>query len=190
MYGLGILAAVLVIMNITVQIARGQDPIAAEIDGVSVPYMVKVTNPAPLPQVPFLNARGEDVTLSDFEGKVVLLNFWATWCAPCVKEMPDLDKLARAVAKDDIAVVAVSEDRDPLTVVPPWMEAQNLTTLETYGDQSQRLARAFNVRGMPTTVLISADGRKLGYREGIANWDHPDFIDALRALADRAPADG
>ncbi|WP_404381394.1 TlpA disulfide reductase family protein [Caenispirillum salinarum] len=189
-FGAGLLAAALVIMTITVQIARGQDPMAAEIDGIIVPFMVKVENPAPLPQEPFLTAEGEEVTLADFAGQVVVLNFWATWCAPCVKEMPDLDALAAATKDDPITVIALNEDRKPLEVAPAWLREQGLDHLDVYGDQRQGLARAFQIRGMPTTVLIGPEGEKLAYREGIAEWAHPDFIAALRKLAERTPADG
>lgn len=184
------MAAALVIMTITGQIARGQDPMAAEIDGVTVPFMVKVENPDPLPQEPFLNAEGEEITLADFEGQVVVLNFWATWCAPCVKEMPDLDALAAATKDDPITVIALNEDRKPLHTAPAWLMEQGLTNLDIYADSLQRLARAFEIRGMPTTVLIGPEGEKLGYREGIADWKDPKFIEALRKLADRTPADG
>ncbi|EKV32331.1 Thiol disulfide oxidoreductase TlpA [Caenispirillum salinarum AK4] len=163
---------------------------AAEINGVTVPFMVKVTNPDPLPQEPFLNADGEEITLADFEGQVVVLNFWATWCAPCVKEMPDLDALAEATADDPITVIALNEDRKPLEVAPAWLREQGLDHLEVFADQRQGLARAFQIRGMPTTVLIGPEGEKLAYREGIAEWADPDFIAALRKLAERAPADG
>lgn len=186
----GGLAAVLVIMTITVQIARGQDPVAADIQGVEVPFMVKVENPEPLPMTPFLAGDGEEVTLADFEGQVVLLNFWATWCPPCIKEMPDLDALAAAVADEPIAVVAVNADRQPLDVAPAWLMEQGLENLDVYADEKQALARALKIRGMPTTILISPEGEKLAYKEGVAAWADPDFVAALKALAARIPSDG
>lgn len=184
----GAAVAVLVIITITSQIARGQDPVSAHIRGVEVPFMVKIENPAPLPDVPFRDGEGNPVTLADFAGQVVLVNFWATWCAPCVKEMPDLDALAAATADDAIAVVAINEDRQPLTVAPAWLREQGLENLAVYADEGQALARGFGIRGMPTTILIGPDGTKLATKEGIADWANPDFIAALRALAKTEPA--
>lgn len=181
--GLGV-AVVVAIITITGQIARGQDALAAEIGAVRVPHMVKVENPAALPDTPFRTATGDSVTLADFRGKVVLLNFWATWCPPCIEEMPALDRLAAAVSDDDrIAVVVVNEDRNGASVAPKWLAEHGLSALDAYVDERQALARGMGLRGMPTTYLIGKDGTKLAYKEGVAAWDDAAFIAALKALA-------
>ncbi|MCA1940528.1 MAG: TlpA family protein disulfide reductase [Caenispirillum bisanense] len=177
-------AMVIAIITITGQIARGQDALAAEIAGVDVPHMVKVDNPAALPDTAFFKGDGAEVTLADFRGRVVVLNFWATWCAPCIEEMPALDRLAAAVKDDEgIAVVVVNEDRNGAKVAPEWLAKQGLTALDVYVDDKQALARGMGLRGMPTTYLIGKDGTKLAYKEGVAEWDSPDFVAALKALA-------
>jgi thiol-disulfide isomerase/thioredoxin len=105
--------------------------------------------PSPAPQAGF-TANGKPTSLADFRGRVVLLNFWATWCGPCVAEMPSLDRLEAALGGEDFVVVAVSEDRNPAVVEPFF---------------------AFGIRGLPTSALIDRKGNVVGRIEGPAEWD-------------------
>jgi len=139
-----------------------------------------VIEPAEVPApVPFENGMGEAVTLSDFRGKVVLLNFWATWCAPCVVEMPWLDELARDRADQPFEVVAISLDRAGRNKVIPFYQRLGLETLEIYTDPQHRVG-AFNppegsdapfaLFGMPTTYVIGKSGAVMGYIQGAVDW--------------------
>ena len=135
--------------------------------------------PRPAPEATFKTREGETVQLADFKGKVVLVNFWATWCPPCVEEMPTLDGLQQALGGEAFQVLAVSEDRAGLSKVEPFLRDElNLRALDIYLDSDGSLAQAFGLRGMPTTYLLNAQGQVVGGLEGPADWNS----DAARAL--------
>jgi thiol-disulfide isomerase/thioredoxin len=135
--------------------------------------------PRPAPSATFTTRDGETVQLADFEGQVVLVNFWATWCAPCVEEMPTLDGLQQALGGTAFQVLAVSEDRGGLSKVEPFLRDElNLHALDIYLDSDGSLAQAFGLRGMPTSYLLNARGQVVGGLEGPADWNS----DAARAL--------
>ena len=125
--------------------------------------------PSPAPQAGF-TANGKPTSLADFRGRVVLLNFWATWCGPCVAEMPSLDRLEAALGGEDFVVVAVSEDRNP-AVVEPFFSGHQIQHLAKYHDPGGALASAFGIRGLPTSALIDRKGNVVGRIEGPAEWD-------------------
>jgi thiol-disulfide isomerase/thioredoxin len=116
------------------------------------------------------DANGKPTSLADFRGRVVLLNFWATWCGPCVAEMPSLDRLEAALGGEDFIVVAVSEDRNP-AVVEPFFAEHQIGHLAQYHDPGGALASAFGIRGLPTSAVIDRKGNVVGRIEGAAEWD-------------------
>lgn len=130
--------------------------------------------PVPAPQTAFKDGSGQELSLAAFKGRVVLLNFWATWCAPCVREMPTLDRLQAKLGGQGLAVVAVSEDNGGLAVVSPFFKQYSLGNLEIYLDPTGELSRSFGLKGLPTTLLIDAEGHVVGGLEGPAEWDSPD----------------
>lgn len=129
--------------------------------------------PARAPKITFENRDGQIVNLVEFEGRVVLLNFWATWCAPCVEELPALDRLQARLGGRDLSVIALSVDRQGASIVGPFLAKLGVRALEMYVDAQGESLKAFQPRGLPTTVLIGRDGRELGRLEGAAAWDSP-----------------
>ena len=136
--------------------------------------------PVPAPSTAIQALHGGEVTLADFAGKVVLVNFWATWCAPCVREMPSLERLHDRLAGEGLAVLAVSNDRGGAGVVAPFLARLDLQSLPVYLDPKGKLAQAFDLAGLPTTLLIGRDGRVLARLLGPAEWDSEEAVAFLR----------
>ena len=124
------------------------------------------------PAVMFEGPDGEKVRLADFKGKPLLVNLWATWCGPCVAEMPTLDKLA-ARQKDKLHVIVVSQDMQGRTIVDPWWAKQTYKMLKPYVDAKSDLGFAFSTGMVPTTVLYDAQGKEVWRVIGSMNWDGP-----------------
>lgn len=122
--------------------------------------------------VPAASVTGPDdapVTLAAFRGRPLLVNLWATWCAPCVAEMPTLDKLA-AAQKDKLAVVAVAQDLQGAAVVDPWFAKAKLAALEPYLDPKNHLLDVYN-SALPTSILYDAEGREVWRVIGAIDWE-------------------
>lgn len=138
--------------------------------------------PAAPPDFHFTLADGTERHLADYAGQGVVLNFWATWCIPCVAEMPALDTMARAVAGDKIAVLPLSSDRGGAKAVERFYAERGITTLPVLLDSRGEAARAFAAKGIPTTVLIDRAGQDRGRLEGAVDWASEDSLRALRRL--------
>src|SRR5258708_5683255 len=106
--------------------------------------------PQTAPAINFTDDQARNLSLADFRGKVVLLNFWATWCVPCVEEMPSLNNLQAKLGGKDFVVVAISTDRQGLSIVEPFLDKLGVHNLGTYLDPSHAAQRAFGIRGIPT----------------------------------------
>jgi thiol-disulfide isomerase/thioredoxin len=143
--------------------------------------------PQPLPALPFADGDGKTLDLDAFRGKVVLLNIWATWCGPCRKEMPTLDRLQAGLGGPDFQVVALSIDRAGPDPVRKFYGEIGIRNLALYIDSSGRAATTLNAFGLPATLLIDRRGRELGRLIGPAEWDTPEMIDFIRGVASNGP---
>lgn len=123
-----------------------------------------------LPPIEFQDAAGKKYKFSDLKGRVVLLNFWAMWCAPCVYEMPGLDRLQGSFPKNEFLVVALNEDRDGLETVEDFFRAQGVRHLSLFVDPAEKAMRACAVPAMPTSLMIDRAGRARGILPGAAPW--------------------
>ena len=137
--------------------------------------------PEALPDIAFQNAAGDRLTLSSFKGRVVLLNLWATWCAPCKEEMPSLDRLQKALGSDTFEVVALSLDRQGTEASRKFLADVKATNLKLYADPTAKQGTALKLIGMPTTILIDKEGRELGRLTGPAEWDSGDAKKLIEA---------
>ncbi len=141
-----------------------------------------ILNPTPriLPDIRFDDGEMRAVSLADFRGKVVLLNIWATWCGPCRRELPTLDRLQSQLGGPDFEVVALSIDRTGLEAVREFYREVGVKHLAMYIDRSGRASRDLGVVGLPTTLLIDRAGRELGRLIGPAEWDGPEMVAFVR----------
>jgi thiol-disulfide isomerase/thioredoxin len=142
-------------------------------------------SPRPLPDIQFENGRGEATSLADFHGKIVLLNIWATWCAPCRREMPTLERLQAELGGADFEVVALSIDRKGLPVVKEFYEELGLRELRMYVDASGKASRELSALGVPTTLLIDRESNELGRLAGPAEWDSPEMVSFIRGYLEQ-----
>jgi len=138
--------------------------------------------PADPPDGVFVTQDGTSHRLAEFKGRGMVVNLWATWCAPCVAEMPSLQTLSKALAPLDIAVLPLSSDRGGAEAVQAWYQAHGITALPVLLDPKGALARAFNARGIPTTVVINQNGQAVARLEGAADWAAPEVRAVIRRL--------
>lgn len=176
------LAVLGVLLYRMAELPRGADVAVATGDtgaGTAIGKFTALTTKLPAPALSFTTTSGQTVHLADYRGRVVLVNLWATWCAPCIQEMPSLARLQAKRA--DLAILAISEDRRGAEVVEPFLAKLRLGGLATFLDPRDAATSAFHIEGLPTSFLIDRDGRILGTLEGGAEWDAP----ALVAVIDR-----
>jgi thiol-disulfide isomerase/thioredoxin len=141
---------------------------------------IPASRPWPAPSVGFADAKGKSFRLSDFAGKLVLVNLWATWCMPCRHEMPSLERLQTRLG-DKITILAISEDIGGSKAVAPFVAKLGLKVVKIYLDPESAVGGAFKVDGLPTSFLVDRQGRVLGRVEGEAEWDSPKML----AIIDR-----
>ena len=139
-------------------------------------------SPEVLPGVTFQDANGAEVSLEKWRGKVVLLNLWATWCLPCRKEMPALDRLQKAMGSGKFEVVAVSVDRMGLAGARKFLDEAKVETLALYSDPTARLSSTLRAAGLPATLLLDAEGREVGRLLGPAEWDSEEAQRLIRSI--------
>jgi thiol-disulfide isomerase/thioredoxin len=132
--------------------------------------------PREMPEIQFVDENGRELTLADFRGRVVLLNLWATWCAPCIREMPDLDALAGARDGPNFTVLALSLDRKGVPQVKSFYEQHGIEHLGIYVDKDMKSFRSFPTPVLPSTFIIGRDGRALGGLVGAADWSSAEAL--------------
>ena len=137
--------------------------------------------PEPVPDVKFQDGAGKELTLADWRGKVVLLNLWATWCLPCRKEMPSLDRLQKELGSDKFEVVAISVDRKGAAASKKFLDETQVERLALYVDATARMSSDLRVIGLPATLLLDTQGREIGRLLGPAEWDSEDAKRLIRS---------
>ena len=127
----------------------------------------------------FLDDKSEEIKLKDYRGNVILLNFWATWCAPCKKEMPSLDILQTHKSLDNLKIFAINVGQDDVDKASNFFKDLKIQNLELYFDSSITLAKTFRLRGIPTSILINKEGYEFARIVGSIDFEDPKFIDWL-----------
>lgn len=137
--------------------------------------------PEPLPAFAFVDGAGKERTLADWKGRIVLLNVWATWCLPCRKEMPGIERLQAELGSDKFEVVALSADRAGVEASRKFLDQIRIAKLGLYVDPTARVPSQLKVIGMPATLLIDRQGREIGRLLGPAEWDSHEAKALIRA---------
>jgi len=138
--------------------------------------------PAPAPAISFVTADGSEHHLAEFLGHGMVINLWATWCAPCVAEMPSLAALSKTLAPNDIAVLPLSSDRGGASAVQAFYQQHRITGLPVLLDPKGAAARTWHARGIPTSLIIDRQGRERARLEGSADWSTPAAAALVRKL--------
>lgn len=137
--------------------------------------------PTTLPAIGFTDGAGKQKTLAHYSGRLVLLNIWATWCAPCRKEMPTLDRLEAKLGGPDFEVVALSMDRKGPDAVKKFFAETGVTHLALNIDSSAQVMLTLGAPGLPMTLLIDGSGKEIGRLIGPAEWDSPQMTEFIRS---------
>ena len=124
----------------------------------------------------FLNSKKEQINLNDFKGKLILLNFWATWCAPCKEEMPSLDLLDKKASLDNLKIFPINVGQESEEKAINFFNDLKIKNLDTYFDSPITLAKKFGLRGIPTTILLNKDGLEFARIVGSINFENEEFI--------------
>ncbi len=141
----------------------------------SLKKLVKLQNPPTQPRSSFVTEAGETTTLADFEGKIIIVNIWATWCPPCIAEMPTLDRLQALRGGSDFDVVTISID-NKLSQPSAWMAENGLTHLTPWFDANFTLPDTIDLPGVPLSVLYNRHGQEIARLSGEANWSSPEAL--------------
>jgi thiol-disulfide isomerase/thioredoxin len=150
--------------------------------------LIRHAEPKPMPDLSFAGSDGTMKRLSDFRGKVVVLNFWATWCAPCKVEMPALDRLQAALGGPGFEVVALSIDRTGPDKPRAFLEQGGMSHLALYIDETGESAIRVKAGGVPVTLILDREGREVARLLGTAEWDSPEALQFIGELIERKPS--
>jgi thiol-disulfide isomerase/thioredoxin len=166
---------------------KGSGPLAGLNKGPMAAFLAR-PKPLDLGEVSFADGDGAPKSLSDWHGKVVLLNIWATWCVPCREEMPMLDKLQAELGGNDFQVVVVNIDRGGADKPRSFLAETGATHLGLYTDPTGKLFSKVKAVGMPTTLLLDREGREIGRLVGPADWDSPEALALIKAAIAAPPS--
>ena len=145
--------------------AKAEPPISGDM----IKY-ISLGDPVSVPETSFIGPDGQSIKLADFLGRIVLINFWATWCAPCIRELPEIDQLRIAIPGEDLEVMLISIDRGGAEVYQPFLEKIGVYNIKSGSDPRAKLLRAMRAPGIPFTALIDREGRMVGKLIGNARW--------------------
>ena len=155
--------------------------------GALAAFLVKPER-KPLPDIAFQDGTGAALKLSDWKGRVALVNLWATWCAPCRKEMPDLAKLQAELGSKNFEVVAISVDRKGVDASSAFLKETGADTLKLYVEPTSAILNDLQALGLPLTLLVDRNGNEIGRLLGPADWASPEAVALIKAaLAEGQP---
>ncbi len=177
-------AAILALATIAVLYVIPSSPVHAKPPELAA--LAPAKTPLAEPEVAFSDALGNRHLLSAYRGRYVLLNLWATWCGPCVKELPALAKLQAAIPEREFTVVPVNVGRSGAAETAQFLKEHGAANLPVNTDSSVALMQALHAYGLPATVLIDPQGREIARAEGPADWDAPASIAYFKALVHAA----
>jgi thiol-disulfide isomerase/thioredoxin len=146
----------------------------------NIKNLVLIKNPKIYESVTFKDINQKNVNLDDFKGKLILLNFWATWCAPCKEEMPSLDDLQSNSKFSNLKIFPINIGQEEITKSESFFKKLNIKNLDIYIDTPITLAKKFSLRGVPTTILFNKEGKEFARIMGSIDFNNEEFINWLK----------
>ena len=146
----------------------------------NIKNLVILKNPKVYEEVVFKDSNKYDVNLADFKGKLIILNFWATWCAPCKEEMPSLDNLQLNSNFSNLKIFPINIGQEDISKSKFFFKELNIQNLDIYTDAPITLAKKFALRGVPTTILFDKQGKEFARIMGSIDFNNEEFIDWLK----------
>ena len=175
--GLGMIGAVmaapLVLPHVIPREQPDQQPDSPPLTGDMAEF-TPLFSRVPASALRFQDDHGKQHRLAELHGKFLVLNFWATWCGPCVEELPTLDALQRHPVTPDMIVVTIAQDQRGAAAVDPFLDAKGITSLPRFVDPDGKAGTALEVQALPTTFLVDPQGRLIGKLENAADWNGED----------------
>ena len=150
------------------------------IQELNLKNLVVHKNPKKLEKINFKNINNEIINLNKFENSLIIINFWATWCAPCIEEMPSLNRLQANTAFNNLQIIPINVGRDNIEKSKNFYKKLKIENLEIYFDKDVELAKKFLLRGLPTTVFINKKGEEFARVIGFVNFDDKKIIKWLK----------
>jgi len=143
--------------------------------------LILIKNLKTYENVIFKDANEKDVNLDDYKGKLLILNFWATWCAPCKEEMPSIDNLQANIDLNNLKIFPINIGQENITKAESFFKNLNIKNLDIYFDPPITLAKKFSLRGVPTTIFFNKEGKEFARIMGSIDFDDKKFINWLKA---------
>tara|TARA_B100001996_G_scaffold378579_1_gene362958 strand:+ start:579 stop:1172 length:594 start_codon:yes stop_codon:yes gene_type:complete len=180
-YLLAIILMVLFIISVSISRPLAKTKAGSCVDANRTPKKFQATTTTEkFTKHTFNGIQGAKKNIEDYLGKKIILNIWATWCAPCLKELPQLDSLKKILRDDKIEVLAISIDKSGGSIVKKFFHLNDIKNLEILSDPSGKILKKIKIRGIPTTILINSKGYEIGRVEGIMEWNSPKVVTFLR----------
>ena len=142
--------------------------------------MVIHKNPKKLEKINFKNINNETINLNSFEKSLIIINFWATWCAPCIEEMPSLNRLKTNPIFNNLEIIPINVGKDNIEKTKDFYKKLKIKDLKIYFDKDVELAKKFLLRGLPTTVFVNKEGEEFARVIGFVNFDDKNIIKWLK----------
>ena len=143
--------------------------------------LILIKNLKTYENVIFKDVNEKDVNLDDYKGKLLILNFWATWCAPCKEEMPSIDNLQVNIDLNNLKIFPINIGQENITKAESFFKNLNIKNLDIYFDPPITLAKKFSLRGVPTTIFFNKEGKEFARIMGSIDFDDKKFINWLKA---------
>jgi len=142
--------------------------------------LVLIKNPKSYENIIFIDMNQKNINLDDFKGKLLILNFWATWCAPCREEMPSLDNLQSNTKLNNLKIFPINIGQEDAIKSESFFKELNIQNLEIYFDAPITLAKKFSLRGVPTTIIFDKEGKEFARIMGSIDFNNEEFINWLK----------